>query len=552
MQTRILLAFVIACGTLLTLLAMAVVAQVWMSFPPAAPTDIQTWFWASHPLPRVWYQQLPLWALYAATLLVKVWPLAFVALAGALATRLVYNHYANEEIGAFIHRIHGLETLTETLTRERDGATDTHQAHLLALDTAFEHAGEWWLVLGKDGRIRRWNAAAMAAAQRFSPTLESLEGRAAADMWPGFAGTPVANLLANAKPRPWHGDMRLANDAIHLRAWAWPLGGGDVALLAREVTGSASLGSTAATAEGMLRAMVEQSLRPIAITDLNWRYLYVAHSWPEFFHLNPQTSLVGKLHPEVVPNFPPHLPQLSQQLRTGQRVGDDEATLTLGGREEIVKWAIRPWRDSENRVGGYIITLTPTTELVRLRAQLKQGQDRENTLAYSDTLTGLPNRQLFNDRLNMAIATAYRQLSKIALIFIDLDGFKKVNDTLGHDYGDLLLKQVALRLKGALRDTDTVARLGGDEFVIILGVRDKTDAEMVAQKVLKLLHTPFDLNGHPGNIGGSLGIAMYPVDGNTGPDLIKKADAAMYEAKNNGKNTYRFASGGGPGSITLG
>ena len=525
-------------GIIATVLVMLAVANVWAAYPPADMATLQASFWANHPLPPMWYQQLPIWALYLLTLL-TVWPLVLVLVAGGLATWLVVKRVSNDEASAYMERIHILEFANSKLTKERDDLADQWNALTLALDHVFDTSGELWLVLGRDGRIRRWNQASMEFGKRFHPNLETLEGRPIADMWRNFASSPIAKLPSH--PQAWHGEMQLAEDGIHMLCWTWPLGD-DLAILARNITSKHTGAETLQTSEAMLRSMVEQSLRPLVIMDTNWRYLYVAQSWATFFHLDTQVALTGKLHTQVLPHFPLHLQTLAKQLADGQRVGADEEKLLISGREEVVKWALRPWRDHENRLGGYILTITPVTELVRLRAQLKQGHERENTLAYSDTLTGLPNRQLFNDRLNMALATAFRQLSKIALIFIDLDGFKKVNDTLGHDYGDMLLKQVALRLQSTLRDTDTVARLGGDEFVIILGVRDKNDAEMVAQKVLKVLGTPFDLNGKPANIGGSLGIAMYPMDGNTAADLIKKADAAMYEAKNSGKNTYRFAT----------
>jgi diguanylate cyclase (GGDEF)-like protein len=127
-------------------------------------------------------------------------------------------------------------------------------------------------------------------------------------------------------------------------------------------------------------------------------------------------------------------------------------------------------------------------------------------------------------------------------MFLDLDGFKKVNDTLGHDAGDLLLKQVAARLQAQVRNTDTVARLGGDEFTIILSIRDRADAEQVAEKLLSAIRAPYNLNGQEANVGTSIGIALFPQDGGQAAELVRKADAAMYEAKQAGKNTYRFAT----------
>lgn len=161
--------------------------------------------------------------------------------------------------------------------------------------------------------------------------------------------------------------------------------------------------------------------------------------------------------------------------------------------------------------------------------------------AYYDELTELPNRSLMLDRLNLAIATADRDEQIIALLFIDLDRFKHVNDSLGHEYGDDLLKQVAVRLNECVRETDTVARFGGDEFVILLhNIKSEADASHVAQKLISLLSSPFTLSGREIIIGASIGIAMHPGDADNADILIRNADLAMYKAKQSGRNQAHF------------
>jgi diguanylate cyclase (GGDEF)-like protein len=158
-------------------------------------------------------------------------------------------------------------------------------------------------------------------------------------------------------------------------------------------------------------------------------------------------------------------------------------------------------------------------------------------------LTDLPNRTLFFDRLGHTIAVARRNRYIVGLLFIDLDGFKQVNDSRGHDIGDLLLKDVAKRLRDAVRDSDTVARMGGDEFTVILTrMQMPGDPAIVAQKILASLMRPFRLQGHECAVGASIGITWYPGDGEDGETLIKKADAAMYQVKQNGKRGFRFFS----------
>ena len=143
--------------------------------------------------------------------------------------------------------------------------------------------------------------------------------------------------------------------------------------------------------------------------------------------------------------------------------------------------------------------------------------------------------------LNHSISLAKRNKRKVAVLFIDLDGFKKVNDTLGHDAGDLLLKGVSQRIKETLRESDTVARMGGDEFILVLdNIESAENALFTANKILKALSEPFDLMGQPGRVGGSIGISIFPDDSEDPDQLVKQADEAMYLAKQSGKNTSRF------------
>jgi diguanylate cyclase (GGDEF)-like protein len=168
------------------------------------------------------------------------------------------------------------------------------------------------------------------------------------------------------------------------------------------------------------------------------------------------------------------------------------------------------------------------------------GRQRLRHQALHDGLTGLPNRVLFTDRLEQALRVARRTRTSCGVLFLDLDGFKQVNDTRGHAVGDLLLRSVAERLRGALRRSDTVARMGGDEFTVILPeIRTPEDARMVADKLVAFLALPFVLNGAEVRIGVSIGIACYPADGEEAESLLVQADAAMYEAKQCGKGTAR-------------
>lgn len=161
-------------------------------------------------------------------------------------------------------------------------------------------------------------------------------------------------------------------------------------------------------------------------------------------------------------------------------------------------------------------------------------------LAHFDALTGLPNRVLLAERCHQAIEIARRHGESLALIFLDLDHFKNVNDSLGHRFGDELLKTLARRLKTAVREQDTVSRLGGDEFILVLPGTDNTGAGHVAEKVMELAAQPFQIEQHELNVTPSIGIAMYPSDGSDFDALCRSADIAMYRAKQDGRNSFRF------------
>ncbi len=174
---------------------------------------------------------------------------------------------------------------------------------------------------------------------------------------------------------------------------------------------------------------------------------------------------------------------------------------------------------------------------------MKRSEERLAHLASHDPLTDLPNRLLLEDRLNLALRRAHRTGHSVAVLFLDLDGFKGVNDTLGHPMGDRLLQQVAERLSACVRDVDTVARLGGDEFIIVLeNVQEADDVELVAEKILDVLRKPFHVDRHQATVTASIGVSLFPEDAEDVFGLVANADAAMYEAKDQGRNTYRFFS----------
>lgn len=186
--------------------------------------------------------------------------------------------------------------------------------------------------------------------------------------------------------------------------------------------------------------------------------------------------------------------------------------------------------------------------LLEVRLLYKQLEDYNRaleSLALHDSLTGLPNRRLLFDRLELAIAHAHRNKSRMAVMYLDLDGFKQINDTLGHDAGDALLRMVATRLEAAVRQEDTVARMGGDEFVIGLWEISHADAAAkLASKIIQAVSQPYRIQDRSVSVTASVGVGLYPVHGEDVETLLKRADLALHEAKHSGKNDYRIATRG--------
>ena len=210
------------------------------------------------------------------------------------------------------------------------------------------------------------------------------------------------------------------------------------------------------------------------------------------------------------------------------------------GRLIDVSFTISPIRNLQNQIIGVSVTARDISERKRAESQIE-------LLAFSDPLTGLPNRRLLMDRLERALILAHRNQQLSALLFVDLDNFKMVNDTLGHDTGDLLLKDVAVRLKSCVREGDTVARLGGDEFVVLLENLDEGTIEatqqsgVVGSKILTVLTKPYQLDSHEQYGSASIGVTLFGADRNeTVEELLKRSELAMYDAKAAGRNVLRF------------
>ena len=218
--------------------------------------------------------------------------------------------------------------------------------------------------------------------------------------------------------------------------------------------------------------------------------------------------------------------------KSGQWVGEIW-NKRKGGEIYPERLTIGAVRDSAGEVSHYVGVFSDISDI-------KRSQERLDFLAHHDALTGLPNRLLFNHRLSHSIDLARRHQRQLAVLFIDLDHFKNVNDTLGHDLGDELLKSVAATLSTQLRRSDTLARLGGDEFILLLDEVEERYAGTIAEKILTLLSGAFNIAGYELFLTASIGVSFFPCDGEDANTLVKNADTAMYFAKTQGRNAYHF------------
>ena len=226
------------------------------------------------------------------------------------------------------------------------------------------------------------------------------------------------------------------------------------------------------------------------------------------------------------------------QVLQGHAVTYQRTRTLANGEPRYLEIALLPHVGDHGKILGCFAVTTDITER-------KLAEERIEHVAHHDNLTGLPNRLLFGDRLSQAISLAKRDSREFALLYLDLDKFKPVNDTLGHTTGDELLQAVAARIRHQVRESDTVARIGGDEFTVILpDIGKREEAETVARKVISALSAPFQLGSQKQSIeiGTSIGIAVYPADGRDADALVKAADAAMYSAKRVG-SSFRFFDG---------
>ncbi len=248
-------------------------------------------------------------------------------------------------------------------------------------------------------------------------------------------------------------------------------------------------------------------------------------------------AFIGKHFKDVFPtNVANSIQSTIDKINASGKSQEFDYSLKLNDMNQWFNAKLSPLKDESGGVQGI-------TAVVRDITERKRMEETSRYMALHDSLTNLPNRELFNDRFNIALAHAQRHKRKVALMMLDIDRFKEINDTLGHDIGDKVLIEAGNRLLKLLRRSDTVARMGGDEFVLLVAELHKGEgAVIVADKIIKSFKRPFLTDGHELNITLSIGIAIYPDDVETIDALMKMADLAMYRVKKKGRNNYgRYA-----------
>lgn len=289
----------------------------------------------------------------------------------------------------------------------------------------------------------------------------------------------------------------------------------------------------------LFQLLIEHAPISLLMLDRELRYVAVSRRFLEDTALVGK-DIIGRSHYECQPEIPERWREAHRRALAGETVRYEADRFSpADGIELWIQWEAIPWRMANGEVGGIIIVSENITER-------KVAEEETTRLAFYDPLTSLPNRRLLLDRLKQALASAIRSRCKGALLFIDLDNFKTLNDSLGHDIGDLLLQQVAERLTNCVREVDTVARLGGDEFVVMLeelseSTKDAAvQVEIIGEKILTSLGRSYTLCKHEHLCTASIGAALFGESGENMEELLKQADIAMFRAKAEGRNTLRF------------
>ncbi len=428
--------------------------------------------------------------------------------------------------------------LHEQLAREREFA----DAVIQSLPGAF-------FLVSRDGEMLRWNARLQAVTGYTGPEIAAmrpLDFIAPADR--AAVEEALRSVLDEGREVTLEAQMRDkagASRPYRFRGRPLRLGGETFVIgFGRDISESKRAEEQTLRAKERLDLALTGSRLALWDWDLRTNRIYFNEGWPAMLGRQRRETTVGweearaAIHPD---DAGLHEAAVANAVRGVSEEFECEYRVRHASGEWI--WVHARGKVTQRGEDGRALRMTGTSTNVTKR---KRAEERAEFLATRDALTGLPNRVLLHDRLEQGIVNAARNRAGFAFMFIDLDRFKTINDSLGHDVGDELLKGVAARLSACVRASDTVARLGGDEFAVILeNLRDTDDegAQQVAEKMIAAMAEPMLVGAHHLNTSCSIGISLYPADGRDSATLMKHADVAMYYAKEKGRNNYRFFSG---------
>jgi diguanylate cyclase (GGDEF)-like protein/hemerythrin-like metal-binding protein/PAS domain S-box-containing protein len=303
--------------------------------------------------------------------------------------------------------------------------------------------------------------------------------------------------------------------------------------LMRKISEQTRLENALIESEKKLQLFIKHAPAALAMFDKKMRYIAVSQRWLSDYDITDK-YMAGQSHYDLFPEISERWKSVHHRGLNGEVISEEcDLFERDDGSIQWIKWEVRPWRDVSDEIGGIIIFSEDITEKQQAEARIKQ-------LAYFDQLTGLPNRGQLTERFNYTLKLAERSGDQFTLMFLDLDHFKNINDTLGHSVGDQILLEVASRLKTILREEDTLSRMGGDEFILLLPGTNEKGAREVATKLINIISKPSQIEQYELTSTVSIGIVIYPNDGQDFETLSRNADTAMYRVKQASRNDYRF------------
>ena len=421
--------------------------------------------------------------------------------------------------------------------REKKASDREIRKAVSLLHSTLDSTADGILVTGDDGRILSHNKRFVDMWRMPAEIMERADDRTAIDFVldqltePASFLDTVENLRAQSEAESFdllefkdgrrferYSIGRKIEDLANVRVWSF-----------RDVTAQFASEAALRESEHRYRLLFEQNAAGVCLTDLSGRILDCNSTFASMLRSS-RTGMIGvditTLHAR-----PAEREEFSELLREARTLKSVE--LELRRMDGSTLWVLQNMTLAGDRIHSTVVDISDR----------KRAEDQIEFHAYHDVLTQLPNRRLFTDRLTQNLTRARRFGKTVAVMFVDLDHFKRVNDTMGHASGDELLLAMADRLRTCVRDDDTVARVGGDEFTIALSeLRHQDDAITVAQKIINAVQAPLLLNGSPVEVTASIGIAIFPVDGTDPETLLRNADSAMYRAKDAGRGGFQLCT----------